>query len=60
MGRDGGLEGRVAVVAGGTGGIGAATARLLADLGARVAVGFNTGVERIWSSWMAGTTWDLP
>ncbi|HWK45971.1 MAG TPA: SDR family oxidoreductase [Stellaceae bacterium] len=37
------LEGRVAVVAGGTGGIGAATARLLADLGAQVAVGFNKG-----------------
>jgi 3-oxoacyl-[acyl-carrier protein] reductase len=45
MGRHLGLEGRVAVVAGGTGGIGAATARLLADLGAQVAIGFNKGAE---------------
>lgn len=40
------LEGRVAVVTGGSSGIGAATVRRLAAGGARVVVGYNTGAER--------------
>lgn len=40
------LEGRVAVVTGGSSGIGAATARRLAAAGAKVAVGFNNGEDR--------------
>ena len=40
------LEGRVAVVAGGSNGIGAATVRRLAAQGARCVVGYNTGAER--------------
>ena len=39
------LAERVAVIAGGTGGIGAATARLLAALGATVVIGFNKGAD---------------
>jgi 3-oxoacyl-[acyl-carrier protein] reductase len=40
------LIGKVAVVTGGSSGIGAATARLLAGAGAAVAVGYNKGEER--------------
>lgn len=40
------LQGRVAVVAGGSSGIGAATAVRLADAGAQVIVGYNNGRER--------------
>jgi 3-oxoacyl-[acyl-carrier protein] reductase len=40
------LAGKVAVIAGGSNGIGAATARRLAAAGAIVAVGYNTGAER--------------
>ena len=41
-----GLEGRVAVVTGGSSGIGSATARRLAAAGARVVIGYNTGRDR--------------
>lgn len=40
------LEGKVAVVTGGSSGIGAATARALAETGAIVVVGYNKGEER--------------
>jgi 3-oxoacyl-[acyl-carrier protein] reductase len=40
------LAGRVAVVSGGSSGIGAATARRLAEAGAAVAIGYNTGRDR--------------
>jgi 3-oxoacyl-[acyl-carrier protein] reductase len=40
------LIGKVAVVTGGSGGIGAATARMLAGAGAAVVVGYNKGEER--------------
>jgi 3-oxoacyl-[acyl-carrier protein] reductase len=40
------LAGRVAVIAGGSGGIGAATARRLAAGGARVVIGYNSAAER--------------
>lgn len=40
------LAGKVAVIAGGSNGIGAATARRLAAAGATVVVGYNTGAER--------------
>ncbi|WP_066555883.1 SDR family NAD(P)-dependent oxidoreductase [Croceicoccus bisphenolivorans] len=40
------LEGRVAIVVGGSSGIGAATVRMLADGGATVAIGYNSGMER--------------
>lgn len=40
------LAGKVAVVIGGSGGIGAATCRVLAGLGADVAVGFHVGQAR--------------
>ena len=41
-----GLQGRVAVVTGGSSGIGAASARRLAELGARVVIGYNSGRDR--------------
>jgi len=40
------LDGKVAVVTGGSSGIGAASARLLAAEGAAVVVGYNAGAER--------------
>lgn len=40
------LAGKVAVVTGGSSGIGAATARALAETGAIVVVGYNKGEER--------------
>lgn len=40
------LTGRVAVVIGGSSGIGAATVRMLADAGATVAIGYNRGADR--------------
>lgn len=40
------LAGKTALVTGGSSGIGAATARLLAETGARVAVGYLTGEDR--------------
>lgn len=41
-----GLEGRVAVITGGSSGIGAATAARLSEGGARIAIGYNSGRER--------------
>ncbi|HVL57113.1 MAG TPA: SDR family NAD(P)-dependent oxidoreductase, partial [Burkholderiaceae bacterium] len=41
-----GLDGKIAVVTGGSSGIGAAAARLLAAAGARVVIGYNRGGER--------------
>jgi len=46
MAADGKLTGKVAVVTGASSGIGAASARLFAEAGARVVVGYNRGVER--------------
>src|SRR5687768_12468006 len=40
------LQGRVAVVTGGSSGIGAAAVRRLAAAGARVVVGYNAGADR--------------
>ena len=40
------LQGRVAVITGGSSGIGAATARRMAAAGALVAVGYNAGADR--------------
>jgi 3-oxoacyl-[acyl-carrier protein] reductase len=40
------LAGKVAVVTGGSSGIGAASARLIAAAGAKVVVGYNKGVDR--------------
>jgi 3-oxoacyl-[acyl-carrier protein] reductase len=41
-----GLDGRVAVITGGSSGIGAASAQRLAELGARIAIGYNSGRDR--------------
>jgi len=46
MAADGRLTGKVVVVTGASSGIGAATARLFAEAGARVVVGYNQGVDR--------------
>lgn len=40
------LKGKVAVVIGGSSGIGAATVRMLAQAGVTVAIGYNSGAER--------------
>jgi len=40
------LDGKVAIVTGASSGIGAASARLFAEAGARVVVGYNQGVDR--------------
>ena len=40
------LEGRVAVISGGSSGIGAATARRMAEAGATIAIGYNSGRDR--------------
>jgi len=46
MAADGRLNGKVAVVTGASSGIGAASARLFAEAGARVVVGYNQGIDR--------------
>jgi 3-oxoacyl-[acyl-carrier protein] reductase len=40
------LNGKIAFITGASNGIGAATARMLADQGAQVIIGYNTGLER--------------
>src|ERR1041385_8422518 len=45
-GKNGSLGAKVAVVPGASSGIGAASARLFAEAGARVVVGYNRGVDR--------------
>jgi 3-oxoacyl-[acyl-carrier protein] reductase len=44
IGKD--LGGKVAVITGASSGIGAASAKLFAEAGARVVVGYNRGIER--------------
>src|SRR6202047_5686063 len=46
MAADGALSGKFAVVTGASSGIGAASARLFAEAGARVVVGYNKGLDR--------------
>src|SRR5258708_22258368 len=46
VGSKGKLDGKVAIVTGASSGIGAASARLFAEAGARVVVGYNRGVDR--------------
>jgi 3-oxoacyl-[acyl-carrier protein] reductase len=46
MAADGRLDGKVAVVTGASSGIGRESAKLFANAGARVVVGYNRGVER--------------
>jgi acetoacetyl-CoA reductase/3-oxoacyl-[acyl-carrier protein] reductase len=57
--RPGQVEGRVALVTGGTRGIGAATCRELADQGAHIAAGYWVGDEDV-EKWVAGMTADYP
>ena len=64
MARQNPLAGKVAVVVGGSGGIGAATARLLAEEGASVVVTYRTDAARAVSvpesSTVAGFTKPVP
>ena len=46
MAADGRLDGQVAVVTGASSGIGRESAKLFANAGARVVVGYNRGVDR--------------
>jgi 3-oxoacyl-[acyl-carrier protein] reductase len=55
MGSTHALEGKVAIVAGGSGGIGSETCRLLAEAGATVVVGYRTAKDRA-----AAIVTDLP
>ncbi len=53
------LKGRIALVAGGSNGIGAATVKALAEMGARVIVGYHSGEDR--ARTLAGSLpWNMP
>jgi NAD(P)-dependent dehydrogenase (short-subunit alcohol dehydrogenase family) len=52
------LRGKVAVVTGGSSGIGAATARLFAEKGATVVVGYHRGADRAIAPFRS--SWRIP